>query len=74
MSDKQILKKLGKRIADIRTEKGLTQAVVADQCDIERSNLARIEAGNTNVTFLTLIKLSNALQTPMKVLIDIDQQ
>jgi transcriptional regulator with XRE-family HTH domain len=56
MSDDKVLKKLGKRIADLRLNKGLTQTELAYMCDFERPNLARIEAGNTNPTYLTLLK------------------
>ncbi|MDB5228292.1 MAG: transcriptional regulator [Bacteroidota bacterium] len=72
MSDEKVLKNLGKRVAELRTSKGLTQTELAYACDIEQSNLARIEAGNTNPTFLTLHKLSIALQVTMIELIDIN--
>jgi len=66
------LKRLGKRIAELRTEKGLTQNNIADLCDIERSNIARIEAGNTNPTYLTLLKIANALNISISELLDMD--
>jgi transcriptional regulator with XRE-family HTH domain len=73
MTDKDILKRLGKRVALMRTAKGLTQANLADLCDIERPNLARIEAGNTNPTFLTLLSLSKALSVSVKELVDLSE-
>jgi transcriptional regulator with XRE-family HTH domain len=72
MSDDKVLKKLGKRIADLRLNKGLTQTELAYMCDFERPNLARIEAGNTNPTYLTLLKIATSLEITMLELIDID--
>lgn len=72
MPNDEILKKLGQQIARIRKDKGLTQIKLSYMCDIERANLARIEAGNTNPTFLTLLSLSKALEIPLIELIDIE--
>lgn len=72
MSDKEILKNLGKRIASLRIEKGFTQNELADLIDIERSNIARIEAGNTNPTYLTLSKISIALSISVSDLVDLE--
>ena len=71
MTDEETLKNLGKRIAELRLKKNLTQTELAYMCDFERPNLARIEAGNTNPTYLTLMKIANALGIPMIELIDI---
>lgn len=72
MSDKEILKILGKKIASLRIEKGFTQNELADLVDIERSNLARLEAGNTNPTFLTLLKISKALSISVSELVAVE--
>jgi transcriptional regulator with XRE-family HTH domain len=72
MSDKEILKNLGKRIANLRIEKGFTQNELADLIDIERSNLARVEAGNTNPTYLTLLKIAIALSISVSELVDLE--
>lgn len=62
MIEKQLLIQIGQKIKKIRTEKGLSQVELADLCDFEKSNMARIEAGNTNLTIKTLLKISKALQ------------
>ena len=72
MSDKEILKNLGKRIANLRIDNGFTQNELADLIDIERSNLARVEAGNTNPTYLTLLKISIALSISVSELVDLE--
>ena len=40
-----------KYLKRVRLEKGLTVQELAYRCDMERSNLSRIEAGKTNITF-----------------------
>lgn len=72
MTDKEILQILGKRIANLRKENGFTQNELADLVDIERSNLARVEAGNTNPTYLTLLKISKALNVTLSELVDLE--
>jgi transcriptional regulator with XRE-family HTH domain len=62
MIEKQLLIQIGQKIKKIRTEKGLSQVELADLCDFEKSNMARIESGNTNLTIKTLLKISNALK------------
>lgn len=68
-SDNEILKKLGKDIRRIRLEKNVTQQELADLCEFENSNMSRIEAGNTNPTFLTLKKICNALNISLAELV-----
>lgn len=60
-SELVFLKKLGKHIAALRKERMLTQKQLGDLCDMEKQNIMRIEAGNTNPTTITLLKLSEAL-------------
>lgn len=62
MTDYQVeIKNIAKRIKDIRRNKKLTVQEVAYRCDIERSNLSRIEAGRTNLTIKTICLICNAL-------------
>ena len=58
---KQFLIGLGKNVARLRKEKGLKQTELSYQCNMEKSNLIRIEKGRTNPTTLTLRKLANVL-------------
>ena len=52
---------VGRRIAEIRERKGLSQADVAEMLRTTVSNLQRIEYGTQNVTIETLVKIANAL-------------
>lgn len=71
ISDATYLKKLGKRIATIRKEKGMKQVELSYACDIEKQNMYRIESGNTNPTVLLLKKIATALDISLSDLLDI---
>lgn len=59
---KEYLKKLGARIRQIRKEKNMRQVDLGYEIDVEKPNMARIEAGGNNLTVLTLRKIAVALQ------------
>lgn len=52
---------ISRRIKELRKENRLTVQELAYRCDMERSNLSRIEAGRTNLTIKTLCIICNAL-------------
>ena len=56
------LRDVTRRLKEIRIAKKLTVQEVAYRCNIERSNLSRIEAGKTNITLTTLCLICNALE------------
>ncbi|MBL7738330.1 MAG: helix-turn-helix transcriptional regulator [Chitinophagaceae bacterium] len=65
MTDIKFLEALGARIKELRIKKGITQHELAIRCDFEKASMSRIESGKTNITVLTLRKISNALGTEM---------
>lgn len=69
-SDELYLKKLGKRIATIRKEKKITQVALGYACDLEKQNMSRIEAGNTNPTVLMLKNICEKLDITLSELLD----
>ncbi|MEG1885580.1 MAG: helix-turn-helix transcriptional regulator [Alistipes sp.] len=54
---------------NLRRERNLTIQELAYRCDMERSNLSRIEAGRTNLTIKTLCVICNALNVSLQELI-----
>ena len=54
------------RIKELRKERMLTVQELADRCDMERSNLSRIEAGRTNLTIKTMCIICNALNITLR--------
>lgn len=65
MAEKKLLSLLGARIRNLRQIKGMTQSELALSCDFEKASMSRIESGKTNVTVLTLHKISEALSVDM---------
>jgi len=71
-ADDIFLQNLGTRITTLRKERGITQVELGYRCDIEKSNMRRIEAGNTNPTVLMLKKIAAGLEISLKDLLDFD--
>jgi transcriptional regulator with XRE-family HTH domain len=65
MKYKYISGRLGKEIAKIRKEKGLSQEELAFNCYINRSTIAMVEEGKTNPSLKVLLKISCGLKTPL---------
>jgi transcriptional regulator with XRE-family HTH domain len=68
--DSVFLKKLGERIKQIRKEKGIKQKDLGYSLDIEKSNMSRIESGNTNPTIILLKKIAEELNVSINELIN----
>ena len=60
---------ISNRIRQLRKEKHLTVQELAYRCDMERSNMSRIEAGRTNLTVKTMCIICNALCVKLRDLI-----
>lgn len=59
--------KLGIRIKTLREQKNISQQELASLCDFEKSNMSRLEAGNTNPTLHTIAKICAALDISLSV-------
>lgn len=68
----EIFKKIGLKIKMLRIERKISQMDLAAACNFEKSNLARIEAGRTNPTVATLLKICQVLDVPIGQLFDFD--
>ncbi len=55
------IKALGERIKAIRIQKKLTQLDLEVSSGINRTEISRIETGQKNIEFITLVKLAMAL-------------
>jgi len=66
VSEKEFLKKLGAKIAELRKEKGFSQLDICAEIKMEKSNLSSIENGRQNVTSLNLLKISQAIGVEVK--------
>ncbi len=54
---------LGRAIRDLRAEREVSQAVLADTARLTVAALSRIERGHTNPTWGTIVALATALNT-----------
>ena len=64
------LKDVGRRIADLRRERGWTQEVFAGKLGMQPNSLQRIELGMQNVTVFTLVRFANGLGVPLASLFE----
>lgn len=72
MDEKEFLVKIGERIKTFRNKRNMEQQDFAAVCNFEKSNMSRIEAGGSNMTFRTLLKISRALNVKVKDLVDVE--
>lgn len=67
------LKKLGDRIKYYRKLKLYTQQELAEKADLSLQHIGCIERGESNPTFSTLIKISEALNVKIKKLFEYEE-
>lgn len=70
MSKQQLidsLKQLGRVIRKMRENEKLSQLELAQKCGMAQNRLSDIEAGATNVTVETLIKIANAFKITLDI-------
>lgn len=53
--------KIGQRLRELRTIKGLSQEKFAFACDLDRTYIASIEQGKRNVSVANIEKIATAL-------------
>ncbi|MDC8102609.1 helix-turn-helix domain-containing protein [Chryseobacterium rhizosphaerae] len=65
---------VGKRIKELRMQKGITQVELVGRMrgEIDPTNISRMESGNTNITIYQLYRLSEGLEIPMKDFLDFE--
>jgi len=70
----EILKLIGKRIKELRMQKGISQADLVGRMEgnIDPTNISRIEAGRTNPTVITLYRIAEALEIKLVDLLNIE--
>ena len=70
--DIEFLKTFGKRLKQLREEKGISQAQLAFEAEIQISQIIRIERGLINTTIANVKLLSKILDIPLKELFDFE--
>ena len=69
-SSHPLLRKLGRRIKELRSDRKWSQEELAAKCGIDRSYMSGIERGVRNITLLRLLKIAEALGTSMQRMLD----
>jgi transcriptional regulator with XRE-family HTH domain len=72
MERKPFLKQLGAHIAKIRKQKGYSQDRLCLEGDFSRGTLSKIENGLTSPEVLTLARIAEVLEVPLKRLTDFE--
>jgi transcriptional regulator with XRE-family HTH domain len=61
VTNKDIMKLFGERLAAVRKQKGVTQTELAERASISQVQVARIEKGKLNTTISTVYSIASAL-------------
>lgn len=64
----RLLKALGQRIRELRTERGYSQESFADHCGVHRTFMGTIERGESNLSFQNIVKVATALGVTLSTL------
>ena len=60
MYKRQILKRFGARVRELRLEKGLSQEKFAGKCGLDRTYLGSVERGERNIALRNIEKIAKA--------------
>ena len=66
--NKAVLKKLGKKIKQLREQEKISQTQLAYECGISQVQVSRIETGDINTTVGTLSLIAKVLGVSLKEL------
>lgn len=65
IKNQKLLTALGNHVRKLRQAKGMTLEELAYECDIELSQVHRIEKGKTNLSLSTLDAIAKGLEIPI---------
>ncbi|MEU8801532.1 XRE family transcriptional regulator [Spirillospora sp. NPDC048819] len=66
MMDEQGWREVGARVAEARSERGLSQDALASEIGLDRTAVTKIEAGRRQISSLELVRLADALDRPLQ--------
>lgn len=71
MTKDELKAKIGKRIIELRTQKGWSQSDLARVCNKDRQAIEKLENGKVNPTLYSLLEVAEALGTKLSRLVDL---
>lgn len=73
MADSKLLQQFGKRIRDLRTERGLSQEKLAEQTGFHRTYIGMVERGERNLSLINIGKLADFFEVSLSELLDFER-
>src|SRR5580693_4640938 len=64
-SDEDFLRLLGMRVRELRSRRGMTRKMVAQESDVSERHLAQLELGDGNVSVVLLRRIATALNVSL---------
>lgn len=64
------LRSIGRQIAQIRVEKGMSQEDLAGEAEVNRGYISRIENGRVSFSITVFLKITTALEVEPSVLLE----
>ena len=68
----KLLIKLGQRITELRTTKGISQTELANNIGKDQPSINRLERGNINPSYIYLFEVAKGLDVSVKDLFDFE--
>ena len=65
LSVHRVLSDVGRRLRELRIERGLTQEQLAEHLDVRPRWIQSVEGGKENLGVETLVRFANGLKTPI---------
>jgi len=72
--DQELLRRVGARVAAIRSARGWTQEQLSEAIEVEPVSLSRLETGHRALSLSTLALISEALQVGLGDLLDPERE
>ncbi|HZY82256.1 MAG TPA: helix-turn-helix transcriptional regulator [Cyclobacteriaceae bacterium] len=69
---KEMLRKFGLKLSELRTKRGLSFRELAALCDVDASDIQKYETGQVNPTIATIGDLAAGLNVQPKDLLDFE--
>ena len=69
----KILGRLGEQLRFLRKDKGFTQEELAEKVGVHPTYIGKIESGKSNISTITLFKLSRALGVKLSKVFEFDK-
>lgn len=70
VSPDKLMRAVGRRVAELRERRGVTQQQLADDLDVSLRYLQTVEAGEQNLTLRSIANLSAVLRAPIAALFE----